>query len=449
MVLTTLVVALCSAGRACRRADRSAQRRPHRHRRCRVRRHRQLRRARRQDAEHRPPGEGRRAPHRFLRGADLLADAGGAHQRPLSAAVPRSRFRSARLEARPANRGCVRPDARCRNCSRTTAIARHSSASGISATSPSSARTPTGSTTSSASRAGSSTTTSTPTGTASTTCSRTSSRRTPTATSTDLFTERSVKFIEENAGEPFFLEVAYNAAHWPFQVPDHPSVAPDNARFVQPQDDPTSTRQDYVAILERADQGVGQILAALDRRGLTRNTLVIFTNDNGGEWLSRNAPLFHRKESVWEGGIRVPAIIRWPGQIPAGQTSSQVGIVMDLTATILAATGSPVPAEARLDGIEPAADPEGGCAASRADVVLPIYAPGATTARGPAGRLEAAPRWREPIPVQSERRSWRAERPRQPAHGHRPKVVSTDHSVGAGRRCRGEGNRRFAVGSRR
>jgi arylsulfatase A-like enzyme len=169
--------------------------------------------------------------------------------------------------------------------------------------------------------------------------------------STDLFTERSVSFIEQSAGQPFFLEVAYNAAHWPFQVPDHPSVAPNNARFVQPQDSQTSTRQEYVSIVERADRGVGQILAALERRGLTRNTLVIYTQDNGGEWLSRNAPLFNRKNSVWEGGIRVPAILRWPGRIPAGRTSSQVGIVMDLTATILAATSSAVPAEARLEGI--------------------------------------------------------------------------------------------------
>ena len=70
--------------------------------------------------------------------------------------------------------------------------------------------------------------------------------------------------------------------------------------------------------MERADQGVGQILAALDRHGLAANTLVIFTNDNGGEWLSRNAPLFHRKFTLYEGGIRVPAIMRWPGRIPAG-----------------------------------------------------------------------------------------------------------------------------------
>jgi arylsulfatase A len=172
-----------------------------------------------------------------------------------------------------------------------------------------------------------------------------------TGYSTDLFTERSVKFIEENAKQPFFLEVAFNAAHWPFQVPDHPSVAAGNGRFVQPQEDPTNSRRDYAAIVERADQGVGKILATLERLGLTRNTLVIYTQDNGGEWLSRNAPLFHRKNTVWEGGIRVPAIFQWPGRIPAGKTSAQVGIIMDLTATILAATNAPVPANARLEGI--------------------------------------------------------------------------------------------------
>ena len=168
---------------------------------------------------------------------------------------------------------------------------------------------------------------------------------------TDLITEKSVGFIEATAGRPFFLEVAYNAAHWPFQVPDKPSVAPGNARFVQPTDDPTSTRSDYAAILERADRGVGKIMEALRRHRLDRNTLVIFTNDNGGEWLSRNAPLFHRKGTVWEGGIRVPAIMRWTGTIPAGRTTRQVGITMDLTRSILAA-GAAVPDGARLEGID-------------------------------------------------------------------------------------------------
>jgi len=169
---------------------------------------------------------------------------------------------------------------------------------------------------------------------------------------TDLITERSVRFIEQNSRRPFFIDVAYNAAHWPYQVPDKPSKARDNARHLGPMDDSTSTRADYVAMLERVDEGVGKILRVLDSLGLRQNTIVIFTNDNGGEWLSRNTPLFHHKGTVWEGGIRVPAMIRWPGHIPAGRVSGQVGITMDLTASILAATRTPVPNDARLDGID-------------------------------------------------------------------------------------------------
>lgn len=169
---------------------------------------------------------------------------------------------------------------------------------------------------------------------------------------TDLITERSLRFIQDNAQRPFFLEIAYNAAHWPFQVPDKPSVAPGNARFVQPSDENTSTRQDYAAMIERADQGVGRIVELLAKLNLTENTLVLFTNDNGGEWLSRNAPFYHRKGTVWEGGIRVPLIMKWPGRIPAARVERQVGIMMDLTRTILAATGTPVPAEAKLEGID-------------------------------------------------------------------------------------------------
>ena len=168
---------------------------------------------------------------------------------------------------------------------------------------------------------------------------------------TDLITERAVKFIEQTAGRPFFIDVAYNAPHWPYQVPDKPSIAPDNGRHVMPGDPTTSTRADYVAMVERVDRGVGEVLRALERRGVANNTVVIFTNDNGGEWLANNAPLFNRKLTVWEGGIRVPALIRWPGRIPAGKASDQVGITMDLTASILAATGTAVPADARLEGI--------------------------------------------------------------------------------------------------
>lgn len=172
---------------------------------------------------------------------------------------------------------------------------------------------------------------------------------------TDEITRRAVSFITRHADRPFFLEVAYNAVHWPFQPPDRP---PNDAERragrplrQMPDDSVVATRQDYVRMLERADQGVGEILAALQQRGLTNNTLVIFTNDNGGEWLSRNAPLFHRKGTLWEGGLRVPLILRWPGELPAGKVSRQVAITMDVTASILAATGAHPPASYRPDGI--------------------------------------------------------------------------------------------------
>jgi len=168
---------------------------------------------------------------------------------------------------------------------------------------------------------------------------------------TDLITARALRFIEQRATEPFFLEVAYNAAHWPFQPPNHYSKAANNGAFQGPDGAVPATRKDYAAMLERADAGVGQIVQKLAALRLTKHTLVIFTNDNGGEWLSRNAPLFHRKDTLWEGGIRVPTIVRWPGRIPAGTTSAQTGITMDLTASILAATNTPVPVEARPDGI--------------------------------------------------------------------------------------------------
>ena len=172
---------------------------------------------------------------------------------------------------------------------------------------------------------------------------------------TDEITRRSVAFVGRHAGAPFFLEVAYNAVHWPFQIPDTPRPHPPSAReprlYQGPNDSIPATRADYVRMLERADRGVGEILRALEQHGLAKNTLVIFTNDNGGEWLSRNAPLTNRKSTLWEGGIRVPMLMRWPGVLPANGTSRQVAITMDLTATILAATGTANPANHPLDGI--------------------------------------------------------------------------------------------------
>jgi arylsulfatase A-like enzyme len=168
---------------------------------------------------------------------------------------------------------------------------------------------------------------------------------------TELVTERAARFIEEHKDAPFFLDLAYTTPHWPYQVPGSPSVAPNNARHVMPYDPSTSKRSDYVAMVEHLDQQIGELLAALERAGIADDTIVIFTNDNGGEWLSSNAPFFGRKWTVFEGGIRVPAIVRWPTRIPAGSVSDQVGITMDLTASILAVTGAQAPAEAKLEGM--------------------------------------------------------------------------------------------------
>ena len=163
---------------------------------------------------------------------------------------------------------------------------------------------------------------------------------------TDELTTQANRFIADHQRGPFFIEVAYNATHFPFQPPNLP---PD--KRARPDLLHDGTRAEYVAMLESADKGVGDILTLLDRLQLARNTLVVFTSDNGGEWLSHNAPLFHRKSTLWEGGIRVPALMRWPAQLPAGAVSKQVGISMDLTASFLDAAGVTRPASYSPDGI--------------------------------------------------------------------------------------------------
>jgi arylsulfatase A-like enzyme len=166
---------------------------------------------------------------------------------------------------------------------------------------------------------------------------------------TDLINDRAAKFIREHAKQPFFLYVPHLAVHAPFQPPDAPQtpvVTKDSMHH--------GSRAIYKAMVERIDQGVGMILAELAKQGLAENTLVVFSSDNGGERYSRNAPLFHHKATVWEGGIRVPCLMRWPAKLPKCKTTSQMAITMDLHATFAATACSVVPASA---GSEP---PKGG-----------------------------------------------------------------------------------------
>ena len=148
------------------------------------------------------------------------------------------------------------------------------------------------------------------------------------------------------------------------------------------------TRADYAAMLEAVDSGVGRILQTVARLGLTDNTIVIFTNDNGGEWLSNGGPLFNRKWTVWEGGIRVPAIVKWPGRIRAGSVSDQPAITFDWSASILAAAG--VDGSGELRGDQPPPDSRRARAEAGADVLLAVGAQLQPHAAGGApGRLEA------------------------------------------------------------
>jgi arylsulfatase A-like enzyme len=94
------------------------------------------------------------------------------------------------------------------------------------------------------------------------------------------------------------------------------------------------------------------ILAELERHRLTDNTLIVLSSDNGGERWSDNSPLFHHKATLWEGGIRVPCLMRWPAKLPAGQSVHQMAITMDLTATFAAAAGARPPDGYVLDGID-------------------------------------------------------------------------------------------------
>jgi arylsulfatase A-like enzyme len=162
---------------------------------------------------------------------------------------------------------------------------------------------------------------------------------------TDLLSQRAVNFIRQHATEPFFLYVPYLAVHSPFQPPDRPLPAVTKENMYD------GGRRDYAAMLEKVDEGVGMMLAELQKQGVLDNTLFVLSSDNGGERYSDNAPLFNHKQTLWEGGIRVPCLMRWPAKLPRGKLASQPAITMDLTATFLAAAGAKPANDRPLDGI--------------------------------------------------------------------------------------------------
>jgi arylsulfatase A len=162
---------------------------------------------------------------------------------------------------------------------------------------------------------------------------------------TDLINRRAVEFVRKHAREPFFLYVPHLAVHCPFQPPGRPQPSVTKANIYD------GDRPTYAAMVEKVDEGVGVLLAELEKHGLLENTLVVLSSDNGGERFSDNSPLFHHKSTLWEGGIRVPCLMRWPAKLPPGKVTPQVGITMDLTATFAAIAGAKPPADRPFDGI--------------------------------------------------------------------------------------------------
>jgi arylsulfatase A-like enzyme len=150
---------------------------------------------------------------------------------------------------------------------------------------------------------------------------------------TDVLADRAVDFINRNRTQPFLLYLAFNAVHIPLQATDKYL-----SRFANIKDE---RRRTYAAMLSAMDDGIGKTLAALD----PDNTIIIFFSDNGGPTTvggvngSSNAPLKGSKRTTWEGGIRVPFIIKWKGHITAGTTYSQPMIQLDLLPTTLAVAG--------------------------------------------------------------------------------------------------------------
>jgi arylsulfatase A-like enzyme len=165
---------------------------------------------------------------------------------------------------------------------------------------------------------------------------------------TDLLSDRAAQFVARPRKKPFYLSLHYNAPHSPWEGPEDAAIG-HTSHGPGPMTEGGSLKI-FGSMMKSMDAGIGRVLQALRRARLDRNTLVIFTSDNGGERYSHNWPFSFQKFDLWEGGIRVPAIVRWPGVIPAGHTTEQAATTMDWTATILAVTGTKPDPSCPLDG---------------------------------------------------------------------------------------------------
>jgi len=157
---------------------------------------------------------------------------------------------------------------------------------------------------------------------------------------TKRYTAETVGFIEANKDQPFFIYLPHTFPHVPL--------------FASDEFKGKSANGIYGDAVEEIDWSVGQIVHALRQRNLEQNTLVIFTSDNGAaqKWGGRNLPLKGFKGSTWEGGMRVPCLMKWPAAIPAGTVSREIVSTLDIMPTISAIVGQPLPDDRKIDGYD-------------------------------------------------------------------------------------------------
>ena len=168
---------------------------------------------------------------------------------------------------------------------------------------------------------------------------------------TDLLSRRAVDYVDRMARQdaPFLLSLHYTAPHWPWETRDDEKLAAevkDNLFHLH-----GGNVETYRRMIHHMDGGIGWMVDALRRNGIERDTLVVFTSDNGGERFSDNWPLVGGKMDLTEGGIRVPWIAHWPGVIPAGSVTPQQCMTMDWSATVLDAAGVAAHPAYPLDGV--------------------------------------------------------------------------------------------------
>lgn len=165
---------------------------------------------------------------------------------------------------------------------------------------------------------------------------------------TDLITEDAVNFISNRGSQPqapFFLYLPHAAPHFPFQAPGD-----DNGGLPSADEWTAGSRETYIEMMRSLDDSVGKVVSALEKQGLLESTLLVFTSDHGAMKPGLNLPWRDYKGTLFDGGIRVPLLVQWPGKLKAGGISTQVGTLMDLTGSFLNLAGATLPQGVTLDG---------------------------------------------------------------------------------------------------